>query len=95
MAIHVLSSSKRARSIPSIVAHNQCGGNKKAGSAGFLGMGPRDGWRGGRGASHPLNYFFKKCSDIPKSKMTMNPVGSGGVGKSTRLTKLTFHGNGL
>ena len=24
MAIHVLSSSKRARSIPSLVAHNQC-----------------------------------------------------------------------
>ena len=72
MAIHVLSSSKRARSIPSLVAHNQCGGPKKAGIAGFQGMGPRDGWRGGRGASHPLNYFFKKCSDIPRSMMTMN-----------------------
>jgi|TARA_B110000967_G_C18876493_1_gene558598 hypothetical protein len=95
MAIHVLSSSKRARSIPSLVAHNQCGGPKKAGIAGFQGMGPRDGWRGGRGASHPLNYFFKKCSDIPRSMMTMNPVGSGGVGRPTRLTKMTFHGNGL
>ena len=95
MAIHVLSSSKRTRNIPSIVAHNQCGGNKKAGIAGFGFGAPRDGWRGGRGSSHPLNYHFKMCSDIPKSMMTMNPVGSGGVGKSTRLTKLTFHGNGL
>ena len=95
MAIHVLSTTRRTRAIPSISNHNQCGGPKKAGSSKMGWSHPRDHYKGVRSSKHPLNYYFKKCSDIPRSMMTMNPVGSGGVGHTIRLTKITFHGNGL
>tara|TARA_Y100000992_G_C20909904_1_gene324966 strand:- start:106 stop:393 length:288 start_codon:yes stop_codon:yes gene_type:complete len=95
MAIHVLSTSRRTRAIQSISNHNQCGGPKKAGISKMGWSHPRDNYKGVRTTKHPLNYYFKKCSDIPKSKMTMNPVGAGGVGSTIRLTKITFHGNGL
>ncbi len=95
MAIHVLSTSRRTRAIQSISNHNQCGGPKKAGLSKMGWSHPRDHYKGVRTTKHPLNYYFKKCSDIPKNKMTMNPVGAGGVGTTIRLTKITFHGNGL
>jgi hypothetical protein len=95
MAIHVLSTTRRTRAISSISNHNQCGGPKKAGISKMGWSHPRDHYKGVRTSNHPLNYYFKKCSDIPKSKMTNNPVGSGGVGHGIRLTKITFHGNGL
>ena len=96
MALMVLSTSKRASKLTSISNHNQCGGPKKAGIGGFQGNYVRDQWLGGRAAAHPVNYHFKTCALLKASgKVTMNPVGSGGVGRQTRLTKITFHGNGL
>ena len=96
MALMVLSTSIRASKLTSISNHNQCGGPKKAGIGGFQGNYVRDQWLGGRAAAHPVNYHFKTCALLKASgKVTMNPVGSGGVGRQTRLTKITFHGNGL
>ena len=97
MAIHVLSTTRRTSAIQSISNHNQCGGPKKAGSSKMSWSHPRDHYKGTRTSKHPLNYYFKTCAALkanPKM-MTMNPVGSGGVGHTIRLTKITFHGNGL
>ncbi len=97
MAIHVLSTTRRTSAIQSMSNNNQCGGPKKAGSSKMGWSHPRDHYKGTRTSKHPLNYYFKTCAALkanPKM-MTMNPVGSGGVGHTIRLTKITFHGNGL
>mgnify|MGYP006911141716 FL=1 len=75
-----MNGTKRARSIPSLVSHNQCGGPKKSGSVGNY-MIPRNNWLGGASQRRSLHVIFKLCSDIPKSKQTMNPQGAGGVGR--------------
>lgn len=97
MAIHVLSTTRRTSAIQSISNHNQCGGPKKAGSSKMSWSHPRDNYHGVRTSKHPLNYYFKTCAELRarRDMQTFNPVGSGGVGQKIRLTKITFHGNGL
>lgn len=97
MAIHVLSTTRRTSAIQSISNHNQCGGPKKAGSSKMSWSHPRDHYKGARTSKHPLNFYFSTCAKLRarRDMQTFNPVGSGGVGNSIRLTKLTFHGNGL
>ena len=80
MPVGYMQGTKRARSIPSLANHDQCGGVKKAGiSRGF--HTPRDKWHNPRGTNKSLHSEYLLCSDLPKRLKTMRPLGSGGVGR--------------
>jgi len=82
---------KRARSIPSLVSSNQCGGPKKAGSVGRY-HAPRNNWKGGASQQKSFYNLFPRTYDaakttsqnlctVPVSLQTMRPMGAGGVGR--------------
>ena len=80
MPVGLMNGTKRARSIPSLVSSNQCGGPKKAGSVGRY-MTPRNNWLGGASQRKSLHVQFALCSSIPATLQTMRPQAAGGVGR--------------
>ena len=79
MPVGYMQGTKRARSIPSLANHDQCGGPKKAGlSRGF--HTPRDKWLNPRAAQRSLFSQYPKCSQIPDSLKTFRSA-VGGVGR--------------
>ena len=90
MPVGFMGGTKRARSIPSLVSSNQCGGPKKAGSVGRY-HAPRNNWTGGRSQQKAFYNLYPRtwnsasstwnlCT-VPTTVQTMRPMGAGGVGR--------------
>ena len=81
MPVGFMGGTKRARSIPSITSNNQGGGIKKAGSIGRY-HAPREKWLGGRSQRKSLFTLFPTIASMKTAgKVTMRPMGAGGVGR--------------
>ena len=81
MPVGFMGGTKRARSIPSLVSSNQGGGIKKAGSVSRYHT-PRDQWLGGRSQRKALFTLFPTVTAMKNAgKITMRPMGAGGVGR--------------
>ena len=81
MPVGYMGGTKRARSIPSLVSSNQGGGVKKAGSVSRY-HAPRNNWMGGSSQRKSLFAIFPTINAmVAAGKVTMRPMGAGGVGR--------------